>query len=100
MFRWSMLIGWASLLRNPRRARAASAGSVGDFVLIQPSGEKGAGYRHTGVLPSTEKEKEIAPEAGDVATRHETTNLFEDSDAEDEKGGLQRRGSLEREDVV
>lgn len=96
MARWSMLTGWLSLFRNPRRSRAASAGSVGDFVLInQPNEGKGLST-HNGVLPSPAKESITAPEPGDVSKRQETTNLFEDSDGEDEKRRL-RKG---REDVV
>lgn len=91
-----MLTGWLSLFRNPRRSRAASAGSVGDFVLInQPNEGKGASA-HNGVLPSPDKETPTIPEPGDVSKRHETMNLFEDRDGEDEK----RRLREEREDVV
>ena len=97
MFRFSMLTGWWSLLRNPRRSRAASAGSVGDFVLIsQPSEGQKQRSAGNGILPSPEKESLTAPEAGDVSRRHETTNLFEESDGEDEK----RRLRPERDDVV
>lgn len=98
MFRFSMLTGWLSLLRNPKRGRAASAGSVGDFVLInRPSeGKVGTANNGTGVLPSPEKESLTAPEPGDVSKRHETTNLFEDSDGGDEK----KEPRVERDDVV
>ena len=103
MFRFSMLTGWWSLLRNPRRSRAASAGSVGDFVLIKQSqepkgGEAGLANNGNVVLPSPQKEKEglIAPEPEDVSTRHETTNLFEESEGEEEK----RRLRADRDDDV
>jgi hypothetical protein len=103
MFRFSMLTGWRSLLRNPRRSRAASAASVGDFVLVkQPEEPKGGKIRTVndgdGVLPSPEQEKEglVAPEPGDVSSRHETTNLFEESEGEEET----QRQRAERGDVV
>lgn len=54
----------------------------------------------TGVLPSPDKERMSVPEPGDVATRHETMNLFEDSDGEDEKVVSKRSGKVNDEDVV
>ena len=105
MFRFSMLTGWWSLLRSPRRSRAASAGSVGDFVLINhpgdskdPKGEVKMVDERNGVLSSSEKETEglVAPEPGDVSRRHETTNLFDENEEEDEK----RRLRAERYDDV
>lgn len=103
MFRVTMLLGWYQLLRNPRRIRPDSVGSVGDFVLIHPGKSKrpsagnGQGEKPSGVLPSPADEKRMSvPEPGDVAKRHETTNLFEDSD--DEKPKSRRRG--DDEDVV
>jgi hypothetical protein len=111
MVRVSMFTGWYSiytLLKNRHRTRPESVGSVGDFVLIQPGMSKGpsAGNgdveqkKPTGVLPSPDKERMSVPEPGDVATRHETTNLFEDSDGEDEKVMSKRSGKVNDEDVV
>ena len=103
-----MLTGWWSLLRNRRGARPESVGSVGDFVLIKPAAVKGAsamngelsGEKRTGVLPSPEKERMNVPEPGDVSKRHETTNLFEDSDGDDEKAASKRRPNLDHDEVV
>jgi hypothetical protein len=101
-----MLTGWRSLLRNPRGARPESVGSVGDFVLIQPAGAKGASLvngevveKRSGVLPSPEKERMNAPEPGDVSQRHETTNLFEDSDGDDEQAAS-RRPKVDHHEIV
>ena len=106
-----MFTGWYSiytLLKNRRRTRPESVGSVGDFVLIQPGMSTGASAgngeieqkQRTGLLPSPEKERMSVPEPGDVAKRHETTNLFEESDGEDEKVMSKRRGKVVDDDVV
>ena len=114
MVRWSMLVGWYELLRNPRSIRFNKRYSGQAFVaarkqLSDRSGkgaeEKKPQFRNfpspetleqkpTCVLPDPEENESprlgsggmAMPEAGDVSKRHDTTNLFEESDEEiDEK---------------
>jgi hypothetical protein len=108
MIRWSMLVGWWNFFKNPR-GRRKSSGAI-EFVPFKGrklswgkafGSEKNAKSttaeerpaQHTGILPSPEKERKMSvpvPEPGDVATRHETTNLFEGEDDEVEDDGKKR----------
>ena len=118
MVRWSMLVGWYELLRNPCSIRFNKRYSGQKFLaarkrisgrLSRNSAKVGGksvenekkGYfadpevleKPTFVLPDPDASLRgmSVPEAGDVSTRHETTNLFEDSEEElDEQAG--RRG--------
>ena len=95
MVRWSMVVGWYELMRNPRKL--ARQQSVDDFILMSPrrwkfgksalSPERAeAGLHHTqhsglsDVLPEPKDSIRTVSllEAGDVTVRHETTDLFDE----------------------
>ena len=101
-----MITGWWELIRNPKRVRPESGA---DWIILHPSGWKrpSFGKGHTpknsdvkdmkgpeDVLPSPgpSARQMSVPEPGDVTKRHETTNLFEYLDAEEEeKSGRRNR---------
>ena len=90
-----MLVGWWELYRHPGRPRSKSGSE--DFVVVCRSASKrfslGRELLSTNNTPrgvekmgvASEGERHVtAPEPGDVSKKHETTNLFEKSDKEDE----------------
>lgn len=115
MVRYSMLTGWLDLIRDPRSIRFNKRYSGQKFIAARKrisgrsnkSAEKDrekAQFRNfehpetleqkpTFVLPDPEDGESWrvvgVPEAGDVSRRHETTNLFEESEGEDDGEGLE-----------
>lgn len=110
MLRGSMLVGWWVLLS---RTRSTKQRGSGDFIingfddpkhmsLGRPlASEKALGGIQPGaVLPDPAesiRKSSVVPQAGDVTKRHETTNLFEDVDDEDDEG---RTNRVREESVV
>jgi hypothetical protein len=111
-----MLVGWWEFIRNPRGRRKSSGAD--EFVLVKPrklslgkilgskenqtttTGRQDIILKPTGILLSPETESRVSvPEPGDVTRRHETTNLFEGDDEEDD-GERRGRGRGLGYDVV
>ena len=85
MVRKSMLVGWWELFRGvPQRSRPLSlglahGGETKHVSLGMPLASEREPYT---AEPEGRVRLTSAPEPGDVATRHETTTLFDDTDDE------------------
>ncbi|KAK5133434.1 hypothetical protein LTR08_007773 [Meristemomyces frigidus] len=108
MVRWSMVTGWLDLIRHPRRPWKQCGSnldmatprrtSLGRSLRLDKSGirhdAESSPFAATGILPEpSESVRQMSvPEAGEVATRHETTNWFDDEvyEEEEEKGRMRR----------
>lgn len=121
MLRWSMLVGWYELIRDPRSIRFNKRYSGQKFIAAkkrlsgrptksEESEGKPEKFRYfetpetleqhpTFVLPDPEESPRwlSVPEAGDVSKRHETTNLFEeDEEDEDEEMVTRKKGKAKK----
>lgn len=131
MLRRSMIVGWWELLTNRSRRKhsgdSTATGSSGDDFdtvratsapprlkrisvgkpLDSKKGDDLASGKPPGVIPSPEisGRQMSVPEPGDATKRHETTNLFEESDVEDDGCGDMGRNrkrvkEVEEDDIV
>lgn len=76
-----MFVGWYHIIREPKKYLGKvwrrNSSVEEDFVLV--SNKNAARDVETGA-------SSVKPEPGNVSERHETTNMFEDSD--DDEGGM------------
>ena len=114
MVRWSMLVGWWELIRDPRSIHFNKRYSGQKFVAARKrisgrsakeSEKKIRNFeapetleQPTFVLPDPDDEevshgKMSVPEPGDVSKRHETTNLFEVDDEDEEDVVGRKKGT-------
>lgn len=101
MLRWSMLVSWWELIRNPRGFKRRN--SLG-FEFGSPGGTKHMSLSRP--LASEQAAKEVeagvrrvsVPEPGDVTKRHGTMTPF-DFDFDDEHGE-KRKKDVDQDDVV
>ena len=105
-----MLIGWWELISRRQHKRGQNGD---DFVLVNSKSRKRVSLgdqfwtsppekreKPPGVLPSPqESERRTSiPEPGDVTKRHETTNLFDETDVDDEHE--KRARAVDGNDIV
>lgn len=121
MIRWSMLVGWWELILDPSSNRFNRRYSGQKFVAARKrisgrsakeSEKRKERYfaspetleQPNCVLPDPDEEGSVhrqmsAPEPGDVSKRHETTNLFEVGDEdEDDMVGKRKGRKVKRND--
>lgn len=117
MLRWSMLVGWYEFIRDPRSIRFTKRYSGLRFVAVRKrfSGRSNTntssgkseklsyfaapetllGGQPSCVLPDPHASSPrllSVLEAGDVSTRHATTNLFEEGDDDELEGEIMGSG--------
>ncbi|TKA78813.1 hypothetical protein B0A55_02235 [Friedmanniomyces simplex] len=80
--RWSMFVGWLELVSHPEDYWRK--GRVESFILVTPKGKRGGkgvmhGHHADGMVQPKGGSVGMTdvPEAGDVTTRHETTDWFD-----------------------
>ena len=104
MLRWSMLVAWWELIRNPRGVRHRD--SLG-FDLGSPDGTKHMSLSRPLASEQAAKENDVKasppsmPEPGDVTKRHETMAPF-DFGFDEERGEKRKTKEIvgDQDDVV